>query len=146
MVLPCFHRIIDDNSLAIVVIIQIFTIQSNLGKLKVHSIQKNGIDILNHIKLIPNATIDPVFNRFGFNKNIGMYKIHFILDLSGQELYTTLRRRLEDLPVFFVSDQYSLDDERAVMSLGGVNYVCKPLEMLSFRELAETAKSLALMG
>ena len=67
-------------------------------------------------------------------------------DMSGQDLYTTLRRQLEGLPVFFVSDQYSLDDERAVMSLGGVNYVCKPLEMLSFRELAETAKSLALMG
>ena len=93
-----------------------------------------------HIFTIGQAAV-----RFATQSRSAVWLINTRLpDMSGQDLYTTLRRRLEGLPVFFVSDQYSLDDERAVMSLGGVNYVCKPLEMLSFRELAETAKSLAI--
>ena len=43
-------------------------------------------------------------------------------------------------PVVMVSDTYSVEDELQVMSLGSASYACKPLELLSIRELAAAAE------
>ena len=61
-------------------------------------------------------------------------------DMSGVELFGMLRSGVPGAAVVMVSDQYSVQDELQVMSLGSATYACKPLETLTFRSLVAAAQ------
>jgi len=56
-------------------------------------------------------------------------------DMSGLELYHMLRPRLSGAAVLMVSDEYSVQEELQVCSLGNTTYLAKPLDMLSVDDL-----------
>jgi len=64
--------------------------------------------------------------RFGRSTGIDLWMIGVGLrDISGFELYETLRDQLLGTPVIIVSNRYDPEEERRACSLGAALYLCK---------------------
>jgi DNA-binding response OmpR family regulator len=76
-----------------------------------------------HIHFLTNARAAV---RFGRSAGIDLWMIGVRLrDMSGFELFETLRNQLLGTPVFIVSDRYDPEEERRVCRSGAALYLCK---------------------
>jgi DNA-binding NtrC family response regulator len=64
--------------------------------------------------------------RFCKSTGVDLWMIGVRLsDMSGFELFETLREQLLGTPVFIVSEKYDLEEERRACSCGAALYLCK---------------------
>jgi DNA-binding response OmpR family regulator len=76
-----------------------------------------------HIHFLTNARAAVSFGR---STGVDLWMIGVRLsDMSGFELFETLRDQLLRTPVFIVADRYDPEEERRTCSLGAALYLCK---------------------
>jgi DNA-binding response OmpR family regulator len=76
-----------------------------------------------HIHFLTNARAAVRFSR---STGVDLWMIGVRLrDMSGFELFETLRDQLLGTPVFIVADRYDPEEERRACSLGATLYLCK---------------------
>ncbi len=93
---------------------------------------------------LPGAAIDWRFLscgrdalRLSQSEQIDLWVIHLLLpDMTGLELCTMLRARLCRPAIYIVSDEYSVEDERAARTHGASLFGCKPVQAWWFEPWA----------